>query len=101
MLDIEARDIEIVKRLLKRRLPGCEIRAYGSRVAGTAHSGSDLGIAIVGPTALDPFVLSELYSDFEESDLPLSVDLIDWNIAPDSFREAIARRYVVIDMGAS
>jgi predicted nucleotidyltransferase len=97
MLDIEARDIALVRDILERRLRSCEIRAYGSRVGGTAHQGSDLDLAIVGPSVLDPLVLSELRSDFEESDLPFPVDLIDWNAAPESFREAIARRYEVID----
>lgn len=96
MLDIESRDLEILKAILGRRVPDCEVRAYGSRINGVAHRGSDLDLAIVGPTRIDPFVLAELGSDLEESDLPFSVDFLDWNAAPDSFREAIARRFEII-----
>lgn len=89
--------MELVTDHLERRIPDCEVRAYGSRVNGAAHQGSDLDLAIVGPARIDPLVLGELGSDLEESDLPFSVDFIDWNVVPDSFRETIGRNYEVID----
>ena len=96
MLDLQPEDLHAVRAILAAAVPQCEVRAYGSRVTGTARPGSDLDLAIVGTAPIDPLVLARLGSVFEESDLPFSIDLLDWNAVPDSFRNAIARRYEVI-----
>lgn len=96
MLDLQPEDLREVRAILAAAVPGCEVRAYGSRVAGTACPGSDLDLVLVGPAPIDPLVLARLGSAFEESDLPFSIDLLDWNAVPDSFRDAIAKRYEVI-----
>ncbi|MDP3180167.1 MAG: nucleotidyltransferase domain-containing protein [Spirochaetaceae bacterium] len=96
MLNVDERDLRILRAILARTLPDCEIRAYGSRAEGRSHEGSDLDLAVVAPRELDPFALADLSSELKESDLPFSVDLIDWRSAPQGFRDAIERGYVTL-----
>ena len=77
-------------------MPECEVRAFGSRATWTAKDYSDLDLAVVGEGPLDWRTLDRLKEAFEESDLPMRVDVLDWHAISDSFREVIERDYVVM-----
>ena len=87
---------EAVKRILAEYVPECEVRAFGSRAAWTAKDYSDLDLAVGGEGPLDWRTLDRLKEAFEESDLPMRVDVLDWHTISDSFREVIERDYVVM-----
>ena len=87
---------EAVKRILAEYVPECEVRAFGSRAAWTAKDYSDLDLAVGGEGPLDWRTLDRLKEAFEESDLPMRVDVLDWHAISDSFREVIERDYVVM-----
>lgn len=89
MLDLAPHDLELVRLILGKRLPGMEIRAFGSRSTNRAKPYSDLDLVIMGNHALSDLTLAELALDFEESDLPFRVDLLLWTQAPDSLRQEI------------
>ena len=72
------------------------MRAFGSRAAWTAKDYSDLDLAVVGAGPLDWRTLGRLKEAFEESSLPMRVDVLDWHAIPDSFRQVIERGYVVV-----
>ena len=86
----------MVRSILSDHFPECEIRAYGSRVVGTARKYSDLDISIVGDEKLDRFRLMELRNAFDESDLPIRVDVHDWHSTSAEFQRIIEERYEVI-----
>ena len=44
---------EQLEALLSKHVPGVEVWAYGSRVNGESHDGSDLDLVLRGP-ALEP-----------------------------------------------
>ena len=90
---------EAVKRILAEYVPECEVRAFGSRAAWTAKDYSDLDLAVVGDGPLDWKTLGGLKEAFEESDLPMRVDVLDWHGISESFREVIERDYVVLQQG--
>lgn len=72
-------ELALVHEILFAVLPDAQVLAYGSRVKGTARPYSDLDLAIVTE---EPVTLSELRilrQVFDESMLPLSIDLVDWN----------------------
>ena len=96
MLDLQPEYRAMVDSLLARYFPDCEVRAYGSRVKGDAAKYSDLDISIVGSTKLDRTQLMELRNAFDESDLPIRVDVHDWHNTSPEFRKIIEERYVVI-----
>jgi predicted nucleotidyltransferase len=93
--------LDIIRRILVTHLPEMEVRAYGSRVTGTAHEGSDLDLVV--HNRKNPQVrvqnLVEVREAFSESNLPILVDILDWSQIPDSFREEIERSGIVISSG--
>ncbi len=96
MIDVAENYLAVIKDILRRLAPGCEVRAYGSRVSGTSHSGSDLDIVVVGKEPIDWKVMAKLRGEFEESNLPFSVDVLDWNALPENFKAAINTKYEVV-----
>lgn len=95
-IDLEARVLQQVREVLRAHVPECEVWVFGSRVTNAAKRFSDLDLAIVSPTALPVRRLALLASAFEESDLPIKVDIVDWRSASLSFREQIAASHEVI-----
>lgn len=97
-LDLRPEWLEIVRQILAIHLPEAEVIAYGSRVTGTAHEGSDLDL--VARNRLNPMLavhnLGKVRDAFSESNLPILVDIQDWARIPDSFRGEIERTGVVI-----
>lgn len=93
MLDLRPEWLEIVCRLLAVHAPDAEVWAYGSRVQGTSHNGSDLDLVLRNPA--DPVKpqadLSSLREAFSESRLPILVDVLDWALIPESFQKEIMR----------
>ena len=96
MPDISEQHLETVKRILAEYIGDCEIRAFGSRVCGTAKNYSDLDIAIVGTEKIKRRVKMLLKEAFEKSDLPFRVDIIDYNAVSNSFRAIIDKQYKII-----
>lgn len=92
-LDLTDRELEVVRAILADWVPGCAVRAFGSRVSGGARPHSDLDLAIVGPGPLALGSMALLRESFEESDLPFRVDLVDWESIGEDFRSLIARKY--------
>ena len=96
MIDLSPNHLATVKAILAEHVPECEVRAFGSRATWTARDYSDLDLAIVGEGPSDWRTMSQLREAFEESDLPMRVDVLDWHAISDSFRKVIERDYVVV-----
>lgn len=97
-LDLRPEWLGIIQQILAIHLPEAEVIAYGSRVSGTAHEGSDLDL--VARNLLNPMLpvrnLGAVRDAFSESNLPILVDILDWAQIPDRFREEIKLTGVVI-----
>lgn len=96
MIDINPYHLEIVTQILVEHVPDCEVRAFGSRATWTSKDYSDLDLAIVGDEPLKWRTLGKLRDAFEESYLPMRVDVLDWHDISDKFREMIREDCVVI-----
>ena len=96
MVDISAEEMKIIKAILARYLPACEVRAFGSRAKGTARKNSDLDLAVVGQEKLSLSLRTHLQEAFEESVLPFRVDIVDWQSISEEFRKIIEQKYEVI-----
>ncbi len=84
-IDIRDDHYKIVVDILKKHLaPTDKVFAYGSRVKWTTKSSSDLDLAIVTDRNL-----FDIIEDFEESDLPYKVDIMDYKKLPDNMRDEI------------
>ena len=96
MLDLDPSQLNEVQDILRHYVPGCEVRAYGSRVRGRAWRFSDLDLTVVGEGPL-PLEKTRILRDaFSISDLPILVDVSDWHRIPDSFKKVIEEQYEVI-----
>ena len=86
-----------LEALLSEYVPGVEVWAYGSRVSGENHDGSDLDLVLRGP-ALEPLDggLYDLLEAIEKSNIPILIQAHDWAMLPESFHREIERDYVVV-----
>jgi predicted nucleotidyltransferase len=96
MIDLPISQIEAVKRILRKHVPNCEVRVFGSRVRGGAKPWSDLDLALVGDEVLEQHILYAVKEAFEESDLPIRVDVLDWHSISKEFQEVIHSFYEVL-----
>ncbi len=97
-LHLTDRHLDGVLALLHQQVPDHEVWAYGSRVSGGAFDASDLDLVVRNPADLQQpcTQLPGLRRAFVESNLPIHVDVVDWASIPDSFRQEIIRKYVVL-----
>lgn len=97
-LFLREQDKQELLRLLARHLPDVTAWAYGSRVNGGAHEGSDLDIVLRSPD-LSPIPLEELRAFVQavrDSNIPILVEARDWARLPESFQQEIMKNYVVL-----
>jgi predicted nucleotidyltransferase len=102
-LQLSPRHLAMLRALLSQQAPEAEAWAYGSRVNGGAHEGSDLDIVLRNPA--DPKAEIKHWLDVQEavqeSDLPMLVDVHDWAHLPTEFHRNIEQSYVVIREASS
>ncbi len=98
MIDVEPNDLSIVKKILAKYVPESEVRVFGSRVKGNARKFSDLDLAIVCDVALDPNLMIDIKNAFDESELPIKVDIHDWRSIGQSFQKIIEEKYEVLQL---
>jgi predicted nucleotidyltransferase len=69
------------------------IKVFGSRATGRSKPGSDLDVVVFPPAPES--VIGDLRLAFEESDLPIRVDVLAWDqIESSRLRDEIARHAV-------
>ena len=87
--------VALVRTILADHLPRARVLAFGSRAAGTPRKYSDLDLAIIQLEPLSLRTISRLKNAFEDSDLPICVDLVDWNQADNEFKTMVAAQGMV------
>lgn len=104
MLNLRPKDLTLLHELMARHLPAeVAVWAYGSRVNGNNHEGSDLDLVLrtADLQALATGVASRFREALTESNLPIFVDVHDWALLPSSFHPRILTRYEVVRAGAA
>jgi len=96
MIDIEEKYLAEIRRILAKYVPDCEVRAFGSRLEGKARDFSDLDLVLVGSEKLSWRRIESLKDAFASSNLPMTVDVIDWHAISDEFRAVIENNYEII-----
>ena len=94
-LELSPKQLKIVRQLLKQNLPDHQAWAFGSRATGQARKYSDLDIAVSHTEALSFRKLCQLRSAFEDSDLDICVDIVDWPQASREFRLSVEQSGMV------
>lgn len=99
MIDISAKDLNIIKTILSKYVPNTEVHVYGSRVSGKAKKFSDLDLAIVGENKLSFATIGDLQNSFESAETSVIVDFHDWHRISEEFRAIINQEYEIIRKG--
>ncbi len=97
-LHLSARHRAMLEALLQEHLPEAEVWAYGSRVNGESHDGSDLDLVLRGPglAKIDITRLVDFEEALRDSTVPFLVEAHDWARLPESFHREIQRNHVII-----
>ena len=97
-LNLPSKHRRALEALLREHLPDVEVWAYGSRINGRSHDGSDLDL-VLRSADLQEIPVVKL-ADFEEavceSNVPFLVEARDWARLPERFHREIERDYVVL-----
>ena len=96
LIDIRPDLWVIVRDILQKHVPQCEVWAFGSRAKWKAKKYSDLDLAVITHKPMSLQVSGALADDFAESDLPFKVDVVDWATTSESFRKIIEQDKVVV-----
>lgn len=96
MISLTMDELALVKQILHKNIPQCEVRVFGSRNQGVVKPHSDLDLAIYSKDKLDRKIIYQLQEDFADSNLPFRVDIVDWNRISEEFKQIILKSYQVI-----
>ena len=94
-IQLPAAHLMLVQSILSDHVPRARVMAFGSRAAGTPRKYSDLDLAIIQPEPLTLHTISRLRIAFEDSDLPICVDVVDWNQSDCEFKAMAAKQGMV------
>lgn len=99
VLDLPEHHRQKLQALLALHTPQAQVWAYGSRVNGNAHEGSDLDLVLRNPSNLSQDVQgwAELKDALQASDLPMLVDVHLWSRLPQAFQANIEAAYVILN----
>jgi uncharacterized protein len=92
MIHIEERHLTIVRSVLSRY--PYTFYAFGSRAKGTQKKFSDLDLCFTENIPWN--IRAHIDDDFEQSDLPFSVDIVDWQLCSEAFRAIIVKNFKII-----
>ncbi len=92
MIHANKNHLEIVTKILVKY--PYAFYAFGSRAKGTEKKFSDLDLCFFENIPWN--VRAHIDEDFEESNLPFTVDLVDWNMCDDQFKKIIQKDFVCL-----
>ena len=94
MIDLDGDRLEEVKTILRRFVPECEVRVFGSRGKRPGAEVFRFGYcpAWTWKTRFQ-HVREDLKDAFAESDLPVQVDVHDWHALSADFKKMIESKY--------
>lgn len=100
-LHLSEKHRRLIETLLGKYLPNMEIWAYGSRVTGRSHDGSDLDLVIRGPGLKEVPIeqLANFQEAMRESTIPFLIEIRDWARLPEQFHREIERSHSVLTNG--
>ena len=98
-IDLSSHDLNVVCKILKTHASDYAVWAFGSRVKGNAKKYSDLDLAIMTQQPLSFSKMAILKEAFDESDLPIRVDVVDWAETSETFKKIIEQNKTLIQPG--
>lgn len=81
----------IIIPIIKKHLPRTKIILYGSRARGDYKEGADVDIALDNNIKIDNDTLLNIRDELEESQLPISFDIVDFNAVSNRMKQEILK----------
>lgn len=102
-LHLAPQHLQLLQKMLQTHVPQAQVWAYGSRVKGGAHEGSDLDVVLRHPSDLTQDVDGwlELKEALQNSPLPMLVEVHLWSRLPGAFHDNIEADYVELQAGGA
>ncbi len=82
--------LRLVWHILRRHAPHAQVFVFGSRAGHRPKPHADLDLLLRAEGPIDPYRFAELCLDFEDSDLPFRVDVLDYHRTDPDFLARIA-----------
>jgi predicted nucleotidyltransferase len=87
-----------VLAIVSRRIPGAVVWVFGARSrAAEVRDCSDLDLVVDIGRKMELSELAELREDFRESNLPISVDVVDLRAMDTGFRSSVEPDFVSLE----
>ena len=98
MIAVSDYEMEIIQNIIKKHATDCTVLAFGSRYKWTNKDYSDLDLAFVKPNGekVGHSSIFDIKEEFEESDLPFKVDVLDYHAVSPEFKAIIDAGNTVI-----
>ncbi len=100
-IELDTTSWQEVQRILQAHVPKFNVWAFGSRARHASKPYSDLDLAVMSDHPMSLAQMADIQSAFEESDLPIRVDVVDWGSCSEAFRAIIARDKIVVQQAAT
>ena len=99
VIDLKSEHQQLILTILRKHLPSTsKVWVFGSRAKGSDRKYSDIDLVVdMCGEPLSIEILADLATDFEESDLPFKVDIVDWNTINKEFKQLIADQRIALD----
>ena len=94
-LFIKPQHLKMLTDIFNSYCPKAEIWAYGSRIKGNAHDGSDLDLVVKNFNSKTA-KLYELKQLINDSNIPFLVDINEFDELPKSFQQEIEKDYIIL-----
>jgi len=90
--------IQLIKNIVNPILPNSSYKVFifGSRATGKNRQFSDVDLGILGSCELDSDKISQITDEFEDSDLPFRVNVVDFAKVSDKFKEQALDKIISI-----
>ncbi|MDR2762735.1 MAG: nucleotidyltransferase domain-containing protein [Planctomycetaceae bacterium] len=94
---IREKDRQALLQIFESADEPIEVLAYGSRINGNAHNGSDLDLAVrrFDKKPLSTKTMTMLINKIQESNIPILIDLHDWTSLPLNFHNQIEKKHEI------
>jgi predicted nucleotidyltransferase len=87
-----------LEAIFAQHAPEFDVWAYGSRVTGQCHNGSDLDVVLIHPSTPKRrcTTLANIREALEASLIPICVDVMDWASVPPEFYGQMNQQRVLV-----
>ena len=86
---------KIIMPIIEKYAPDAKIILYGSRARGDFGQGSDIDVALDMGHKIEDRIMSSIFGDLEDSDLPINFDIVDFQAVSEKMQQRIIKDGVV------